>query len=120
LSNSLKKIAWFDANCKVGGVIHRWPVGCLKPNAYGLYDTLGMLAEYILNRAYDYDTENVAYEPEGTADGSFSYWRSYTYANGYTGQRVGNRVTLSSNSFTGVRVILPDFPGLVYPAWDKK
>ena len=117
---ALRKIAWFDENSKASGVICRKPVGCLKPNAYGLYDMLGMLADYILNRAYDYDTENVAYEPEGSEDGSLNNWRSYTYANGYTGQRVGNRVTLSSNSFTGVRVILPDFPGLVYPDWDKK
>ena len=121
LLNSLKKIAWFDANCKVDGVIHRWPVGCLKPNAYGLYDMLGMLAEYMLNKDYDYDTEHVAYEPEGSADGG-TMFRSYTYANSYTGLRIGNRrLGLSSNSFaSGVRVILPDFPGLVYPDWDKK
>ena len=121
LLNSLKKIAWFDANCKVNGEIHRWPVGCLKPNAYGLYDMLGMLAEYMLNKDYDYDTEHVAYEPEGSADGG-TIFRSYTYANSYTGLRIGNRrLSLSSNSFaSGVRVILPDLPGLVYPAWDKK
>ena len=118
--SALRKIAWFDENSKVGGAIYRKPVGCLKPNAYGLYDVLGMLAEYILHMSYAYDAENVAYEPEGSDVGSFNNWRSYTYANSYTGQRVGNRATLSSNSFTGVRVILPDFPGLVYPAWDKK
>ena len=79
-----------------------------------------MLAEYILNKTYAYDTENVTYEPEGTDEGSENNWRSYTYANSYTGQRVGNRVALTSNSFVGVRVILPDFEGLVYPDWDKK
>ena len=121
LLNSLKKIAWFDANCKVNGTIQRRPVGCLKPNAYGLYDVLGMLAEYMLNRDYDYDTEHVSYEPEGSANGNYMF-RSYTYANSYTGMRVGNRrLSLSSNSFaSGVRVILPDFPGLVYPDWDKQ
>ena len=121
LLNALQKIAWFDANCKVSGNIYRKPVGCLKPNAYGLYDVLGMLAEYMLNRDYDYDTEHVAFEPEGSVDGNYMF-RSYTYANSYTGMRVGNRrLGLSSNSFaSGVRVILPDFPGLVYPDWDKK
>ena len=121
LLDALKKIAWFDANCKVNGAIHRSPVGCLKPNAYGLYDVLGMLAEYMLNRDYDYDTEHVSYEPEGSADGN-NMFRSYTYANSYTGLRVGNRrLGLSSNSFaSGVRVILPDLPGLVYPDWDKQ
>ena len=120
LLNALQKIAWFDANCKVSGNIYRKPVGCLKPNAYGLYDVLGMLAEYMLNRDYDYDTEHVAFEPEGSVDGNYMF-RSYTYANSYTGMRVGNRrLGLSSNSFVGVRVILPDFPGLVYPAWDKQ
>jgi formylglycine-generating enzyme required for sulfatase activity len=117
---ALRKIAWFDENSKVNGTIYRKPVGCLKPNAYGLYDVLGMLAEYILNKTYAYDTENVTYEPEGTDEGSVNNWRSYTYANSYTGQRVGNRLALSSNSFVGVRVILPDFEGLVYPDWDKK
>ena len=94
-------------------------MGCLNPNAYGLYDMLGMLAEYMLNRIYTYDTENVTYEPEGPAEGSFAF-RSATYANGYASQRPGSHPYLSNNSFVGVRVILPDFPGLVYPAWDKK
>jgi formylglycine-generating enzyme required for sulfatase activity len=49
LLNSLKKIAWFDANCKVNGTIHRRPVGCLKPNAYGLYDVLGNVPEVCLD-----------------------------------------------------------------------
>ena len=119
---AVAKIAWYSNNSKVGGTIHRRPVGCLKPNAYGLYDTLGMLAEWVLNRAYAYDTENVAYEPEGTVDGSFSNWRSGTYANGYDSNRTGFRRTdgYPNNGWKGVRVILPDFPGLVYPDWDKK
>jgi len=94
-------------------------VGCLNPNAYGLYDMLGMLAEYILNRKYTYDTENVTYEPEGSSTGAFTF-RSATYSNSYTVQRPGCHPSTSSNSFLGVRVILPDFPGLVYPAWDKQ
>ena len=120
LDAALKKIAWFNGNTRVDNKNWWHPVGTRKPNAYGIYDMLGSAAEYVLNRLYTYDTENIAYEPEGGDTGSFVS-RSLTLQNDYTYIRCGYRFTSLPNigSF-GCRVILPDFPGLVYPAWDKK
>ena len=120
LDAALKKIAWFNGNTKLDGKNWWHPVGTRKPNAYGIYDMLGSAAEYVLNRLYTYDTENIAYEPEGGDTGSYVS-RSLTLQNDYTYFRCGYRFTSLPNigSF-GCRVILPDFPGLVYPAWDKK
>lgn len=119
---ALERIAWFDANTpKATGTNNRiWQaVGSLKPNAYGLYDTLGSLQESCLNRTYAYDTEHVTYEPEGGEEGDYMV-RSMTMVNSYTNQKCGYRITkqLSSNGYFGCRVILPE--NLVYPAWDKK
>jgi hypothetical protein len=81
---------------------------------------LGSVAEYVLNRYYTYDTENVSYEPEGGENGDYVS-RSYTIVNDYTHFRCGLRFTkLSNNGCFGCRVILPDTEGLVYPDWDKK
>ena len=125
LENAVKRIAWYSGNSKVAGVSNTWhPVGSLKPNAFGIYDMLGGGAEYMLNRYYDYDTENIMYEPEGGDSTAKEVNRSYTMANGYAANsRVCVRVystDLSSNGLRIARVILPDLPGLVYPAWDKK
>ena len=120
LNNALANIAWYNGNTRKDGKNWWHPVGTRRPNAYGLYDMLGSAAEYVLNRLYTYDTENVSYEPEGGDTGDYVS-RSYTIVNDYTHFRCGYRFTnLPSNGCFGCRVILPDFPGLVYPAWDKK
>ena len=115
---ALKRIAWYADNAG-----NKWHVvGSRNPNPYGIYDLLGSVAEFMLNLYYDYDTQNVIYEPEGGTTGEVCF-RSYTLANYNTNFRIGKRIKqsgISSNSYRGVRVILPDFEGLVYPAWDKQ
>ena len=126
LRDAVGRIAWFNENAlpKVNGVYTWHPVGSLRPNAFGIYDMLGGGAEYMLNTFYAYDTENTAYEPEGGDSTAKAVFRSFSQSSGYAANsRVCVRVyesDLSSNGQRICRVILPDFPGLVYPAWDKK
>ena len=49
-TDSLGDYAWYSANSDVK--VHE--VGALKPNAYGLYDVQGNVAEYCLNRMTDW------------------------------------------------------------------
>jgi len=123
LLEATKRVAWFNSNSKSGSYYYWHPVGSLNPNAYGLYDMLGSVAEVMRNRFYTYDTEHVTYEPEGGDDGVV-VWRSYTLYNGFSGQRPGTRLRdvsgeLQNNAYRGARLILPDTPGLVYPDFEK-
>ena len=125
LRAAVGKIAWFNENAGKTNNQYNWhPVGSLKPNAFGIYDMLGGGAEYMLNTFYAYDTENIMYEPEGGDSTAKAVFRSFTQSSGYAANsRVCVRVyssDLPSNGQLIARVILPDFPGLVYPAWDKK
>jgi len=48
------KIAWYTANSEEGP----HPVGLKEPNAFGLYDMLGNVSEWVLDRYYNkYDVE---------------------------------------------------------------
>jgi formylglycine-generating enzyme required for sulfatase activity len=54
------RIAWYANNS--GGVPH--PVGMKEPNAFGLYDVLGNVSEWVLDRYYNkYDLEADATGP---------------------------------------------------------
>ena len=123
-SDATARVAWYDGNAGKVGSKYCWhPVGSLNPNAYGLYDMLGTVAEAMLNRFYDYDTANVSYEPEG-GDTGVAVWRSYTIYNGYARMRLNARLRdksgeLANNGHRGARLILPDTEGLVYPASEK-
>jgi formylglycine-generating enzyme required for sulfatase activity len=78
---AISQIAWYASNSK--GVPH--PVAQKKPNAFGLYDMLGNVAEWVLDRYFDkYDLDSAAtgptveepLSPNALAVARGGYWES--------------------------------------------
>ena len=84
----LDDVAWYAANS--GNETH--PVGQKKPNAWGLYDTLGNVREWVSDAyARDYYSNSPAADPAGPQEGdgqrgSFGFGRGRRFNNG-GGQR---------------------------------
>lgn len=97
------EISWFRDNA--GGTTH--PVGTKKPNAFGLYDTLGNVWEWV-NDWYrlDYYSHSLEKDPPGPALGEFRVARGGSWRGVARGlARVSSRYVLRP----GVRSIVVGF-----------
>jgi formylglycine-generating enzyme required for sulfatase activity len=70
----LGEFAWYEDNSGD----RSQAVGQKKPNAWGLYDMHGNIAEYCSDWFADYPTARVT-DPTGPADGDYRVIRSYSY-----------------------------------------
>lgn len=62
----IETVAWYEANS--GAQAH--PVGEKQPNAFGLYDTLGNVAEWVADwGGSTYEAEPVSRDPQGPSSG---------------------------------------------------
>ncbi len=102
----LDKIAWFNANS--GGKPH--PVGQKQPNAWGLYDMLGNIREFVAD-LYSEDAPSEAVDPTGpkTGDPSNHVVRGGAFtanAEKAGNMRAGSRRPTESLKSTGFRILV--------------
>ena len=111
----LSKLAWYYNNSKNGGDSRSaQQVGQKKPNAYGLYDILGNVAEQVLDWQESGYVPNPATDPEGPTSGTARVIKGFNYesyasehdANVHLGNRQGGGPT-SGNSRWGYRLCCP-------------
>ncbi len=74
---NLADVAWYDLNSK----LESHPVGSRKPNRWGLYDTLGNVAEWVWDWQAPYDKPGDAplVDPVGAASGDNRLFRGGAY-----------------------------------------
>jgi formylglycine-generating enzyme required for sulfatase activity len=103
--DALDEIAWYDANAD--GQTH--PVGQKKPNAWGLYDMHGNVAEWCADYyAPPYPTSEVS-DPLGPAEGKARVVRGGSWASFERGCRCASRGSAPENyqlKTVGFRVVL--------------
>ena len=105
----LESLAWYYDNAKIGDARSKHAVGQKKPNAYGLYDMLGNVAEMVLDwlePGYAPD----ATDPEGPLSGSQRTIKGLRYDTSVTTMRLGYREGQNQNggnARTGYRFCCP-------------
>lgn len=101
---SLGDYAWFGMNSK--GQKH--PVGQKKPNAWGLYDMHGNVAEWCSDRYGEYP-KGAVIDPVGPREGSDRVFRGGSTYTGSVGCRSAARrwnIPVDPDSFVGCRVAM--------------
>ena len=88
----LHEIAWYHDNSE--GTTH--PVGLKKPNAFGLYDVLGNVWEWVQDRyAPDYYSHSPEQDPQGPSNGEYRIARGGSWRGVVRGlARVSSRYIL--------------------------
>lgn len=91
----LNEIAWYADNSE--GRTH--PVGLKKPNAFGLYDTLGNVWEWVQDRYDpDYYSHSAASDPQGADNGEYRIARGGSWRGIARGPaRVSSRYIVKSS-----------------------
>jgi formylglycine-generating enzyme required for sulfatase activity len=106
-AEKLGEYAWFADNAD--GKVH--PVGTKKPNAWGLFDTHGNVAEYCLDRYAEELPKGTAADPKGPAEGDLRSIRGFGYIDGADGVVTGARGAFDPNQSLfhfGLRVVCED------------
>ena len=99
---SLDAYAWSKKNSQK--TTH--PIGSKKPNAFGLYDTLGNVWEWVWDIHQDYPNTEVR-DPVGASKGPFRIRRGGGYSTGASRIRIADRYALNpinQHSFLGLRL----------------
>jgi formylglycine-generating enzyme required for sulfatase activity len=95
-SGPLSAIAWYQGNSN--DAAH--PVGRKKPNAHGLYDMLGNVAEWVrdryYNRYYESDEQEAIEEP--LASNASALVRGGSWSSEAVGLRLSNRIAAEPDS----------------------
>ncbi len=82
-----------DANIKATGLKQTLPVGSFAPNAFGLYDMHGNVAEWCHDRCTeDYHLHSPKYDPEGTFAGKNRIQKGGSWDDGSIACRTANRM----------------------------
>lgn len=103
-SADLNKIAWYDKNCNERP--HK--VGKKAPNAYGLFDMLGNVYEWVQDWKGPYTGEK-ATDPKGPARGKFRMIRGGSWETGAKSCRAPHRLDASPGfriHAVGLRILM--------------
>lgn len=94
----LDAVAWYQANA--GGESH--PVGQKQPNAWGLYDTLGNVAEWVEDwHSTSYYAESPVLDPQGPLTGSVRVVRGGASGMNLNWVRASHRRILPAGQYGG-------------------